>query len=187
MPPPEPPPQALAEVLAQLVCNPREHLLHRWNWKSAVLSSSIRASLFFVANLRAGWRAAWGAFLVELVFRAATSGFYGAMTEAFVRVHPAWFGTLAISVLLPVLSHGLEFIIHYLRGTPELTLSIALSATFTVFSTGFNLFAMRHGALIVGEGRASILSDLRRMPRLIGAYILAVLRVARWTRRDQCL
>jgi hypothetical protein len=47
---------------------------------------------------------------------------------------------------------------------------------FTVLSTGFNLFAMRRGALVVGPGCGSLADDLRRTPRLIGAFALAVIR-----------
>ena len=132
--------------------------------------------IFFAANLTAGWRAASAAFATELVFRACTSGFYGAMTEAFVPVRPAWAAAAATMILLPVLSHTLELAVHFVRGTPELARSIAASVAFTVLSTAFNLFAMRRGALVVGAGRGSLADDLRRTPRLIGAFVLAVIR-----------
>jgi hypothetical protein len=65
-----------------LLRHPYKYLLQRWNWKSAVLSSLLRASLFFVTNLVAGLPAAIAAMKTELVFREITSGFYGALTEA---------------------------------------------------------------------------------------------------------
>src|SRR5262245_57673603 len=114
-----------------LARHPRERLWRSWNWKAAVTSAIIRATLFFGANLTAGWRAASGAFAAELVFRACTSGFYGAITEAFAPVRPVWAATLTTIVVLPALSHSLEFAVHYLRGTPELLRSIAISMTFT--------------------------------------------------------
>jgi hypothetical protein len=40
-------------------------------------------------------------------------------------------------------------------------------------STVFTLFAMRRGVLIVGEDAGSLLGDLRRMPRLMLAFITA--------------
>jgi hypothetical protein len=46
----------------------------------------------------------------------------------------------------------------------------------TAFSTLFNLFVMRRGALIVGEGRRSLASDMAQMPRLIGAFCLLLPR-----------
>jgi hypothetical protein len=44
----------------------------------------------------------------------------------------------------------------------------------TMVTTSFNLFAMRRGALIVGEGAHSLLADLRRLPRLIVAFVDSV-------------
>jgi hypothetical protein len=177
MPSPDRAPSA-REVLSRLARHPWDGVLRQWNWKSAGLSAVTRAALFFAANVTAGWRAAAGAFVTELVFRACTSGFYGAITEAFVPVRPVWTAALTTMVLLPVLSHTLEFAVHFVRGTPELSRSIAVSAAFTVLSTAFNLFAMRRGVLVVGAGRGSIAADLRRLPGLIGAFVVALFRAA---------
>ena len=144
-----------------------------WNYKSAVLSALVRAPVFFAANLSAGADAALAAFVTEFVFRFATAGFYGALTQAFRRVEPALHGTVAAVVVLPTVAHTLEFAVHWLRGTPELAVSIAASIAFTALSTAFNLFAMRRGALIAGEGGASLLADLRRMPRLVLSFLAA--------------
>ena len=160
-----------------LARHPRERLWRSWNWKAAVTSAIIRATLFFAANASAGWRAATGAFAAELVFRASTSGFYGAITEAFASVQPVWAATLTTIVVLPAVSHTLEFILHALRGTPELRRSILLSMAFTGLSTAFNLFAMRRGALIVGDGRERLVDDLRRMPALLAQFGLALARL----------
>lgn len=163
-------------MLWNLVRHPVRHFISRWNWKSAVLSSAVRSTLFFVVNLQGGLPAAQAAFLTELVFRACTAGFYGALTQAFRHVRPAWQGTLAAVVLLPLSTHTLELAVHYTRGTSRLAQSIAVSVVFTAFSTAFNLYAMRQGALVVGEGRASIWEDLRRTPRLIGEFASGILR-----------
>lgn len=173
--------------MRRLARHPCDGLLRRWNWKSALLSAVSRGLLFFAVNMPAGWRAALGAFLTELVFRACTSGFYGAITQAFVPVRPAWTATVTTMVLLPALSHTLEFIVHAARGTPELSRSIAASVAFTALSTAFNLFAMRRGALLVGEGRAAMADDLRRMPRLVAAFVLAVCRAVGRARRHRRL
>lgn len=131
----------VGEILTALVTSPFTHLIRRWNWKSAVLSSIMRALLFFTANLSAGFDAARAAFVTELVFRGLTPGFYGAITQAFRTATPPWTGTLAASLLL--------------------------SVTFTAISTCFNLFAMRSGALIAGAGSDSLWNDLRRTPQLV--------------------
>jgi hypothetical protein len=159
-----------------LLREPVQRLIWRWNWKSAVLSSLLRATLFFAVNLTAGLPAAFAAMRTELVFRAITSGFYGALTENFREAEPPWAAAITVMILLPIANHSLEFLVHWLRGTRNLASSIVASVILTAFSTVFNLFVMRRGALIVGEGRKSLVSDLAQMPRLIGAFCLLLPR-----------
>jgi hypothetical protein len=71
-----------------------------------VLSSLLRASLFFATNLAAGMPAAIAAMKTELVFRGITSGFYGALTEAFREPEPLWAAALTVMLLLPVANHS---------------------------------------------------------------------------------
>jgi uncharacterized membrane protein YagU involved in acid resistance len=163
-------------VLLDLIRHPVDHFIRRWNWKSAVLSSIVRSTLFFLANLDAGLSAARAAFLTELIFRSSTAGFYGALTQAFRQIRPVWTGTLAGMIVLPLVAHLLEFIVHYLRGTARLGESITLSVGFTALSTSFNLFAMRRGALTVGEGSQSLWHDVCRIPRLIADFTASLLR-----------
>jgi hypothetical protein len=163
----------VAEVLQGLLRHPGQNLIRRWNWKSAVLSSLFRAGIFFFANLVAGWHAAVGALLAEFGLRAATSGFYGAVTEAFSEARPVWAGMTAAMVLLPLANHSLEFLVHWLRGTPKLGVSITASVIFTALSTSFNVYAMRHGVLTVGSKSKSLREDLGRILPLLGQFILA--------------
>jgi hypothetical protein len=164
------------DVFLGLFREPAQRLLWRWNWKSAVLSSLLRATLFFATNLTAGLPAAFAAMRTELVFRAITSGFYGALTENFREVEPPWAAAITVMILLPIANHSLEFVVHWLRGTRNLASSIVASVILTAFSTVFNLFVMRRGALIVGEGRQSLAADLMQMPRLVGAFCLLLPR-----------
>jgi len=163
-------PLTVAGVFRFLVGHPT-WLLRRWNWKAAILSSAARGALFFVTNLRAGTGAAAAALLTEFVLRASTAGFYGATTQAFRRAKPERAATATVSVLLPVMTHSVELLVHWFRGTNELLLSIAVSAVFTVVSTQFNLFAMRRDVLIVGDGSRSLLGDLRQVPRLACDFV----------------
>jgi hypothetical protein len=127
-------------VLLDLIRHPVDHFIRRWNWKSAVLSSMVRSTLFFLANLDAGLSAARAAFLTGLIFRSSTAGFYGALTQAFRQIRPVWTGTLAGMMVLPL------------------------------------LFAMRRGALTVGEGSQSLWHDVCRIPRLIADFTASLLR-----------
>jgi hypothetical protein len=159
-------------VLLELIRNPGV-LMERWNWKAAVFSSTTRALLFFCANLSAGWAAATGAMLAEFSYRAVTAGFYGAITQAFRQVEPAWTAALTVVVVLPAASHAIELTMHWLRGTPRIMTSVIASVVFTMLSTLFNWFVMRRGALVVGEEGQSLIQDLRRMPQLLRAFLAA--------------
>jgi hypothetical protein len=173
--------RSLAGVLLEVGRHPVQLLLRRWNWKSAVMSSAARGLIFFVTNLSAGVGAAAAAFATEVVFRMTTSGFYGALTQAFRHVEPAWQGMAAAIVVLPIVAHSLELGVHWLRETPELMTSIASSVAFTILSTAFNLFAMRRGALVVGAGSQPLQRDLRRMPALVAEFAAAIAAALRRT------
>lgn len=169
-------PVSVGDALRWIVFYPWQALGRRWNYKAAILSSVLRATLFCLVNMSAGLDAAVAAMTTELCFRFATSGFYGAITQAFRRVEPARAGILAAIVVLPLVAHSLEFVVHWWRGTAVLGPSILASVIFTILSTTFNLFAMRHGALIVGRERRSLLSDLAVMPRLLVLFVTTAAR-----------
>ena len=166
----------IGSVFTHLVRHPGEMLLRRWNWKSALYSSIVRSLLFLFLNLRSGWQAAAGAMMAEFTYRAATAGFYGALTQSFRKVEPRWQGNVVALGLLTVLSHSIEFAIHYTRGTPNLAASIAGSCLFTAISTLFNLHAMRHGVLVTGGEGYTVLEDLRRLPEVLYSLVSAAPR-----------
>lgn len=167
------PATTVSGVCRQLLSDPVRTLLWKWNWKSALFSSTIRAAIFFFTNLSAGLAAAGGAMAAEFAYRAVFAGFYGSLTQAFRRAEPAWKANLTAMVLLPAVSHALELLVHVWRGTPNLSLSIGSSMAFTAISTSYNLYAMRRGALIVGDGSRSVIDDLRRTPGLIFGFLAA--------------
>ncbi len=71
---------------------------------------------------------------------------------------------------VPAFSHTIEFALHWLRGTPNLKVSILASFAFTIISTAFNLHAMRRGVLVVGGGK-SLWGDLRALPEVTLTFI----------------
>jgi hypothetical protein len=173
------------QALLRLVSRPVELVVRRWNWKAALFSSLVRGFIFLFANLTAGWRAAVGAMLAEWIFRAATSGFYGAITQVLGEIEPEWHGALAATLVLPVVSHSLEFLLHWLRHTPHLKASIISSMCFTIVSTLFNFYAMRRGTMTVGHGAPSLAEDMRAMPRVIWGFI-AVFPLWIWRTLRSC-
>lgn len=164
-------PVSVGTVFRFLFLHPRQSLLREWNWKAAIFASLLRGAIFFVSTWKAGWHAATSAMLVEFCYRAATSGFWGAMTQAFHGARPAWLATVCALIVIPAISHILELVIHLSRGTSHLWAGMTSSIVFTVLATLFNLYAMRRGAMLVGTGAQSFTSDLRRIPLLIAGFV----------------
>lgn len=177
---------SVPEALAGLLLNPWRRLLLRWNWKTALLSACFRGTIFFVANLGAGLGAAIGAMSVEAALFAALAGFYGAMAQAFRHAQPAWAATMTVMALVPVVNHTLEYLLHYASGTKRIAAGVTASISLSILSAVFNLFAMRRGVLIVGGERASLIDDLRRMPRTVFDFVMAIPR-ALWRMRRPSL
>jgi hypothetical protein len=158
-------------VFRDLIRRPYDHLIRGWHWKASLFSSLIRGGIFFATNYSAGIEAATGAAGAEFLYRLAASGFYGSLTQAFRQARPVWLANLTAAIFLPVLQHSIELFIHWMRGTPNLKVSIGASVLFTVYSTLFNLYSMRRGALVVGPEAASIWHDIRRFPSLFLGFI----------------
>ncbi len=176
---PEPPEGSpLLPVIRWACSHPLELLIHRWNWKSALFSSLFRGAIFFAVNLKAGRNAALGAMCAEFVWRAATSGGWGAFTQKLCRVRPFWQAIVGTMLVMPAAAHSIEFTIHYLRGTPVLARSILVSVCFTQISDLFNLYVMRHGAMLVGAGSRPFAEDMRRIPALVLGFLLVLPRLA---------
>ncbi len=163
----------LGTALFDFTVRPVDLLVRRWNWKAALTSSLVRGMIFFLANLSSGLSAAFGALAAEWMYRALASGFFGAMTQHISEIEPEWQAAVCVMVVLPLSSHSVEFLVHWLRHTPHLRASIAASLSFTVVSTLFNFYAMRRGTMVVGENASSFAADLRAMPRVIAGFVAA--------------
>lgn len=164
----------IVAAFSELIRNPGDTLIRRWNWKVAFFSAVPRAIIFLVANLSAGWDAARSAMLADFVYRLATAGFYGAISQQMGRITPHRKGTLAAILIVPAFAHLIEFCLHSLRGTPNLRNSILASVAFSIVSVLFNLHIMRAGAMVVGKEARSFGEDMRMMPRLVLSFLLAV-------------
>jgi hypothetical protein len=168
------PPVSVPEALADLIFNPCRRLLLRWNWKTALLSACARGTIFFIANIGAGLAPAIGAMWIEAALFATLAGFYGALAQAFRHARPAWAATMTVMILAPAFNHTLEYLLHYASGTKRIAAGVAASISLSILSAVFNLFAMRRGVLIVGDERASLIDDLRRMPRLVFDFVMTI-------------
>jgi hypothetical protein len=140
------------------------------------MSSIMRGSIFFSVNLFASPAAAVSALGTDLLFRPFLSGSYGAFSESFRAARPGWAATFIVAFVLPGLNHLIELSVHWARGTQRLGAGVLASLSFSVISGLFNLFAMRRGVFIVGEGRRPLSEDFRRIPAILIAFLLAAPR-----------
>ena len=161
----------LPEILFDLLLHPAK-VLRMWNWKSAALSIILRGPIFLIASARRGWEAAAAALITEAIFCAVTAGFYGTLVQAIRNARPKWVTGLLITVLIPAGFQGLEYGMHYVRGTPHLQGAEIASVITSALSALFNWYAMRRGALLVGGEGGNFGGDLRRMPLLILNFIV---------------
>jgi hypothetical protein len=155
------------QAFADLIRHPRERLVRHWNWKAALLSAILRGAIFFGVNLSAGLPAAFRALGLDVPLRLAVAGFAGAIVQAFRRAEPPWAASLAIVLLLALLTHGLEYVVHAAGGTPRLRESLLASIGFSAVSGLLNLALMRRGILLVGLEGHTLGEDMRRLGRLL--------------------
>lgn len=169
-----PPKNTLGEAWSNLLRNPSLFIRY-WNYKGAILSGLVRAPIFLITYLvgKEGWKLAVGAALVQFTFRFLFAGVGGALIQGFRRVEPPWKALLTILMVVPLISHLLEFLLQfgfaYVTGTNDHTdEAIVRSICFSIISALFTLFIMRRNVMIVGEAESkSLLSDIVHLPVLI--------------------
>ena len=177
---------SVADVFANLIQHPLQ-VFTRWNWKSALLGTVMRASVYFAvfkAN-KNSWLVILTAVMVEIVFRMITSGISGALIQSFRRATPAWLATLIITVSLPIFGHSVEFATHYIQEEYFSTIfptatnhsrqqAFAISVFVSVLSAMFNIYMMRNGVMLVGAGEEtkSLWGDLKGIPYLVSEFTL---------------
>jgi len=157
----------LSQATRHLLAHPVEILLRRWNWKAPLLSGVFRGSIFFGVNIVAGFDSAVHAMLAEMAYRLVVTGAFASLTQWFRLVEPAWKGVLAVTIVISGLNYGLNFLVHWLSGTPELMLSLLVSMSISAVSAGVQFFIMRQGVFIVEPGSASLWTDFLRFPRAV--------------------
>ncbi len=174
------------DVLRSLAGHPQQ-ILHRWNWKSAMLGAAMRASFYLgvYKASRESWVVTLTAMAVEFIFRFVFSGIWGAVIQSFRKASPAWLATLVITVTIPTIGHIVEYTVHFVQEqyfssifaasqTGARQKAFAVSVFFSVLSVLFNMFMMRSGVLLVGAGEEtkSFFGDMKRVPFVVLDFVL---------------
>lgn len=171
----------IGEVWLNLFQDPKQ-FIRDWNYKGAIMSGALRAPIFLITYLagKESIKLAIGAALAQFAFRFAFAGISGTLIQKFRRVEPAWKALGTILLIVPVISHLLEFLVQYtfayVTATNDHTdNAIIRSICVSLISALFTLFIMRRNVMIVGEeGSKSLLNDLKRMPTMILRFILFI-------------
>ncbi|MEP6903960.1 MAG: hypothetical protein ABJA66_19710, partial [Actinomycetota bacterium] len=182
------------EAWAGLLRDPGIFIRH-WNYKGAILSGGLRAPIFLVTYLlsKESLKLALGAALAQFIFRFLFAGIGGALIQSFRRVEPAWKALLTILLIVPVISHLLEFILQfsfaYFTATDDHFEGIIRSICVSVLSALFSLFIMRRNVMIVGEADSkSLLSDIIRMPLMVYDFMAFIPHeIAAMLRRNEII
>ena len=170
----------LSDAVADLLRHPVDRLIRNWNWKAALISAALRTTIFFTVNLTASWNSAVAAAVTELCYRAPMVGTLAALSQSFRRVQPAWVGSVVMMAVLPAMGHGIEFTVHWFRGTEKLSESVAVSVAFSVATTGLNYLLHRRDVLVVGHGATPFLADLLQVaPHLFDLLLRKPARLLR--------
>jgi hypothetical protein len=169
-------PSHVVAALSDLALHPAQTFLHSWNWKAALLSACLRAPLFLFATLRHGLRAISIAVLVEAAYSAFISGCFGAFVQKMRNARPLWASALLIVVILPAVILWLDYLLHLYTGMPNLKGGMWAAATLCVLSSLFNWYLMKHGNLLVGKTARPLVTDLKRMPRMVFDFVALVPR-----------
>ena len=199
---PAPATTTISAVWASIWQNPSQ-ILRQWNYKSAIFSGLFRAPIFFITylqfagkerNARETLLLAFGAAAAQFAYRFLFAGINGALIQSFRRVEPAWKALLTIMLLIPAISHLLEFIVQFSYATATGTSqhtdeAIIRSICVSIISALFNLFAMRRDVMIVGEAESkSIWGDIKHFPFVIAEFIAFVpMEIAKMTWRGAWL
>lgn len=168
----------ISEVWRSLWNDPGQFVRY-WNYKGAILSGVVRAPIFLVTYLlgNESLRLAIGAALVQFTFRFLIAGVGGTLIQTFRRVEPAWKALMTVLLIVPLISHVLEFGVQaafaFVTGTQDHTGDAILrSICFSIISALFTLFAMRRGIMVVGdEDSKSLMNDISRLPLVIFHFV----------------
>jgi hypothetical protein len=162
-----------------VVTHPWQTFIERWNWKAALLSALFRGAAFALPMARMAGSEALPGIVIEIGFRVAIGGFWGALLQAFRRAQPAWLASLSIAVILPAAAQVLEYVALQAGRASHLNTAMAISVIISVGSLLMNMGLMRQELLVTEAGSDSLLSDLRRIPPALACMVGSGLRACR--------
>jgi hypothetical protein len=171
-------------VARELLVRPWKIFLFNWNWKAGLLGGVFRALFFSVAVLPRDMAGLRGV-AIQLAFRVAIGGLWGALAQAFCCAEPAWIAGVLIALIVPAGVHGVEYTLLRAGHASHIRTGMIISVALSVISLLLNWGLMRRGLMLTGKGTDSLATDFRRLPAALADLALAgprtVMRVVRGT------
>jgi hypothetical protein len=164
---------SVGQALLHLLRDPWRNVVLRWNGKAALLSAVFRGCIFLIASIKSHHAGRLGGVLAEALFGAVVAGCFGTLTQALRFAHPKWLANLLLAGVFPLLFQLGDFYFHATLGTQVFRIGMIASASFTVFSSAFNLYIMRRGTLLIGDEGKAFSQDLSALPRLALFFVIA--------------
>ena len=162
--------------MLRMLRHPVRSIVPPWSWKAATFTPLVRAASFYVTNLRNGERVALHAMLVEGAYAIFAAGLAGAISQQLRHTEPL-LPTLAIILIgLPGVFVVGQFLMHRAAHTPNVAGGLLLAFLLTSISSGFSWFAMRKGAMLGGVDDTTVMHDMKALPAISIAFLMAVPR-----------
>jgi hypothetical protein len=142
-----------------------------WNWKAAAITAFFRGSACILALRHADMytRQHFGA--VEAAYVLLTSGFFSALQQQFLDAKPRKLAWFTVVLAIPFTSLAADALVHmWLNHISPHALGVG-ALIFTFVSAMFHWHIMQNGAMLVGENSSSLVTDLKRMPRLFWSFL----------------
>jgi hypothetical protein len=124
---------------------------------------------------RVAGREALPGIVIEIGFRVAIGGFWGALLQAFRRAQPAWLASFCIAVILPGAAHVLEYAALQAGRARHINTAMVISVIISIGSLLINMGLMRQELLVTEAGSDSLASDLRRIPSALAGMFRRLL------------
>jgi len=167
-------PLRLGPTLIRMMTHPVASIVPPWSWKAAVFTAALRATTFFIMNMRNGEKIAFRAMAVEAAYAVVASGLAGAISQQLRNTKPLAATLGVVLVGLPGFFVVGQLAIHKAAHTPHLAGGLFVSFLLTSLSSGFSWYAMRHGAMLGGTDETTVLHDLKVLPQITVGFFLAV-------------
>ncbi|HVT99510.1 MAG TPA: hypothetical protein VHE33_18570 [Acidobacteriaceae bacterium] len=155
------------------------YAITHWNWKVTLMAAALRGLACMLALRHVEHHARNHFGLVEATFVLFSSGFFSALQQQSLQIRSERFAWVICVVVIPLTSLSCDAGLHFwLDGRDTFQLGPA-ALVFTVVSATFHWHIIRNGALLVGAESHTLLTDLKRIPRLSLSYAGAVVALTR--------